>query len=436
LILLDYFYEVKIQVTDLQKLKQKALQWASSFDVFCYLDSNNFADTYSKFDTLLAVGAKHEIVANMGSAFAELEQFRAMHPSWVTGFFTYDLKNEIETLSSSNTDKLHFPDLYFFVPEHLILVKGDEVEVISANPQQVLNEIWSQKEFIANDYRNILLQSRFSKDEYIDTVKKVKEHINRGDIYVTNFCQEFYAADVIINPLSIFLKLNEISPNPFTAFFKLRDKYIISASPERFLAKRGSKLISQPIKGTSKRYADTSEDEHSKQTLRAHSKELQENVMIVDLVRNDLTKSAKAGTVNTEELFGIYSFNQVHQMISTVACEVRDDITEVQAIKNTFPMGSMTGAPKISAMQLMEQYERTKRAVYSGAIGYFGPDGDFDFNVVIRTLLYNHSEKYLSFQVGSAITYHADPAKEYEECLLKAQAILEVLGQRGSFPQP
>jgi para-aminobenzoate synthetase component 1 len=435
LILLDYFYGVKIQVTDLQKLKQKALQWASSFDVFCYLDSNNFADPYSKFDTLLAAGTKHEIAANIGSAFDELEQFRAMHPSWVTGFFTYDLKNEIETLSSSNTDKLHFPDLYFFVPEHLILVKGDDVEIISANPQQVLKEIESQAEYTANNPNNINLRSRFRKDEYIETVNRVKDHINRGDIYVTNFCQEFYAEGAVIDPLSIFQRLNTISPNPFTSFFKLKDKYILSASPERFLAKRDDKLISQPIKGTSKRYADPMEDERSKQTLRAHSKELQENVMIVDLVRNDLTKSAKSGTVNTEELFGIYSFNQVHQMISTVVCEVHDDITEVQAIKNTFPMGSMTGAPKISAMQLMEQYERTKRGVYSGAIGYFGPDGDFDFNVVIRTLLYNHSEKYLSFQAGSAITYHADPEKEYEECLLKAQAILEVLGQRGSFPR-
>ncbi len=283
---------------------------------------------------------------------------------------------------------------------------------------------------------NIDLRSRFSKEEYIETVKKVKEHINRGDIYVTNFCQEFYAEGAIIDPLSIFLRLNAISPNPFTAFFKLKDKYILSASPERFLAKRGGKLISQPIKGTSKRFTDPTEDEQSKQTLRVHSKELQENVMIVDLVRNDLTKSAKAGTVNTEELFGIYSFNQVHQMISTVICELRKDISEVQSIKNSFPMGSMTGAPKISAMQLMEQYERTKRGVYSGAIGYFSPDGDFDFNVVIRTLLYNEAEKYLSFQVGSAITYHADPEKEYEECLLKAQAILEVLGQHGSFPQP
>ncbi len=354
----------------------------------------------------------------------------------MTGFLTYDLKNEVEKLSSSNIDQLHFPDLYFFVPEHIILIKSGKIEVISSNTEQVLKEIEAQAAHIANDPNNINLRARFSKEEYIETVKKVKDYINRGDIYVTNFCQEFYAEDAIINPLSIFLKLNEISPNPFTAFLKLKDKYIISASPERFLAKRDDKLISQPIKGTSKRYTDTIEDEQSKQTLRAHSKELQENVMIVDLVRNDLTKSAKAGTVNTEELFGIYSFNQVHQMISTVVCDLREDVSDVQAIKNSFPMGSMTGAPKISAMQLMEQYEGTKRGVYSGAIGYFGPDGDFDFNVVIRTLLYNESEKYLSFHVGSAITYHADPEKEYEECLLKAQAILEVLGQRESFPQP
>lgn len=424
------------QVNDLPDFKQKALQWASSFDVFCYLDSNNFTDPYSKFDLLLAVGTKYEIIANTGTAFDELEKFRANYPGWMTVFFTYDLKNEIENLSSSNIDKLHFPDLYFFVPEHLILLKDGEIEIISSNPQQVLKEIESQAEYTANNPNNINLRSRFHQDEYIETVKKVKEHINRGDIYVTNFCQEFYAEDAVIDPLSVFLKLNAISPNPFTAFFKLEDKYIISASPERFLAKRGVKLVSQPIKGTSKRFVDPTEDEHSKQTLRAHSKELQENVMIVDLVRNDLTKSAKAGTVDTEELFGIYSFNQVHQMISTVVCEMRDDISEVQAIKNSFPMGSMTGAPKISAMQLMEQYERTKRGVYSGAIGYFSPDGDFDFNVVIRTLLYNATERYLSFQVGSAITYHADPEKEYEECLLKAQAILEVLGQHGSFPQP
>ncbi len=415
------------KVEAIDNFKQKALQWASSFDVFCYLDSNNFTDKYSKFDALIAVGVKDEITVKTGTAFDDLQQFREKYKGWVTGFLTYDLKNEIENLTSSNSDRLQFPDLYFFAPEYLIIINNNEVEIIADKPQEIIDAIAKQTALVETTSHQINLKSCFNKEEYIDTVVKIKEHINRGDIYVTNFCQEFYAEDAIINPLAIFSKLNTISPNPFAAFFKLHKQYILCASPERFLAKRGNKLISQPIKGTSKRYSDIEQDNLSKKTLREHTKEQQENVMIVDLVRNDLTKSAVAGTVHTDELFGIYSFEQVHHMISTVVCELGEDVSAVEAIKNTFPMGSMTGAPKISAMQLMEQYERSKRGIYSGAVGYFSPDGDFDFNVVIRTLLYNASAQYLSFQVGSAITYHADPEKEYEECLLKAQAILEVL---------
>ena len=415
-------------INNLQSFKPKALQWASSFDVFCYLDSNNFSDPYSKFDALIAVGVKDEVTAHAGNAFDELEQFRKKHPGWMTGFFGYDLKNETEKLSSSNQDQLHFPDLYFFAPQHIILIKGNEIEIIADDPLHIFDSIEQQKPGFANQTPAINIQSRFNKTEYLNVVNKIKEHINRGDIYVTNFCQEFFAENATLDPLSIFLKLNEISPNPFSALFKWNDNYILCASPERFLARRDNKLISQPIKGTAKRGENTVEDESIKQELRNHTKELQENVMIVDLVRNDLTRSAKQGTVKTEELFGIYSFKHIHQMISTVVCELEDDISVIQAIKNSFPMGSMTGAPKISAMQLMEQYERSRRGVYSGAIGYFSPDNDFDFNVVIRTLLYNQKAKYLSFHAGSAITYHADAEKEYEECLLKARAILEVLG--------
>jgi para-aminobenzoate synthetase component 1 len=422
---------VNIPVTGPETFKQKALQWASSSDVFCCLDSNNFSDQYSKFDLLLAIGVKDELITTSTSSFEALEDFRSKNPGWITGFLTYDLKNEIEKLESNNPDYLQFPDLYFFAPEHLLIIKEGQLEIISANPERVLDKINNQDIPKYQASHPVALNSRFDKHEYIDTVIKIKEHISRGDIYVTNFCQEFFAENVVIDPLQAFIKLNNISPNPFAAFFKVRDKYILSASPERFLAKRGSKLISQPIKGTSKRYQDLESDKLSKESLKGHPKELQENVMIVDLVRNDLTKSAKAGTVATEELFGIYSFRQVHQMISTVVCELREDVPAVGAIRNTFPMGSMTGAPKISTMQLMERYERSKRGVYSGAVGYFSPDRDFDFNVVIRTLLYNEINRYLSFQVGSAITYHAEPEKEYEECLLKAQAILEVLGQSG-----
>ncbi len=418
-----------VQISNPQNFKQKALQWASSCDVFCFLDSNDFNDPYSKFDALIAVGVKDEVTADAGNAFNQLAQFRQKHPGWITGFLGYDLKNETENLSSANTDHLHFPDLYFFAPKHLIVLKGNEAELVSDDPQSILQAIESQEIQGVRPIPPANIQNRLDRSEYLAAVAKIKEHIQRGDIYVTNFCQEFFAEDVDIDPLSVFFRLNELSPNPFSAFFKLRDQYILCTSPERFLAKRGEKLISQPIKGTAKRGATTAEDELIKQQLRNHTKEQQENVMVVDMVRNDLTRSAQKGTVKTEELFGIYSFKQVHQMISTVVCELDENTPPVQAIKNTFPMGSMTGAPKVSAMQLMEQYEQSKRGVYSGAIGYFSPDDDFDFNVVIRTLLYNQKEKYLSFQAGSAITFHADAEKEYEECLLKVKAIRQVLGQ-------
>lgn len=406
------------------------MQWASTFDTLCYLDSNGFNDPYSKFDTLIAAGIRAELTANVGNAFDELDRFRKNNPGWMTGFLGYDLKNEVEQLTSNNPDGLKFPDLYFFVPEHLVLIKEKEVEVISDKPELVINAIHEQDLSKPARQPAISLKPRFSRQEYIDTVNKIKEHITRGDIYVTNFCQEFFAEDAFLDSLEIFTRLNEVSPNPFSTFFKWNGNYILGASPERFLARRGSKLISQPIKGTAKRLDDVEADEQAKQTLRNHPKELQENVMVVDLVRNDLTRSAKPGSVKTEELFGIYSFKQVHQMISTVVCEIQDGLSNVEAIRNSFPMGSMTGAPKVSCMQLMEQYERSKRGVYSGAIGYFNPDGDFDFNVVIRSLLYNSFNKYLSFHAGGAITYHAIAENEYEECLLKAAAVMEVLRQR------
>jgi para-aminobenzoate synthetase component 1 len=415
-------------VDDPAAFKKLALQWASAFGVFCYLDSNNFNDPYAKFDCLIAAGVKAELVADAGSAFDQLETFREKNPGWLTGFLSYDLKNETEQLSSGNPDHLGFPGLYFFVPEYAIVIRNSQVELIGDDPEELYNSILSASGQTHEVAATPLIQTRFSRSGYVQAVNEIKRHIGRGDIYVTNFCQEFYAENAAIDPLAVFQKLNAVSPNPFSAFFKYHHKYVLCASPERFMAKRGNRLISQPIKGTAKRGANAMEDELIKRDLRAHAKEQQENVMVVDLVRNDLTRAAKPGTVVTEELFGIYSFKQVHQMISTVTCELDERVSAVNAIRAAFPMGSMTGAPKLSAMQLMERYERSKRGVYSGAVGYFSPDGDFDFNVVIRTILYDLESKYLSFQAGSAITWHADAEKEYEECLLKVQAIMEVLG--------
>ena len=414
---------------DIEIFKVKALNWASSFNVCCYLDSNKFADKYSKFETLIAVGARDELKADTGTAFEKLENFRKKHNEWILGNLTYDLKNEIESLQSDNLDQLNFPDLYFFVPEILIKITGNNIEIIGGRPKQIFTEIEQLNAdiFFENKKDKVNVQSKLSEAEYINIVDKIKEHITKGDIYVSNFCQEFYALNSSINPACVYYQLNKLSPSPFSCFFRQGSNFIMSASPERFLAKRGSKLISQPIKGTARRGKNEEEDQQIKIALRNNQKELQENVMIVDLVRNDLTKSAKYGSVKTEELFGIYTFNQVHQMISTVTCEILHEISDIQAIKNSFPMGSMTGAPKIKAMELMELYEQSRRGLYSGAIGYFAPDGDFDFNVVIRSILYNSSNKYLSFQAGSAITYQAKATDEYQECLLKAKAIIEVL---------
>jgi len=414
---------------NLNNFKQQALQWASGFEVVAYLDSAGLGDKYSRFNTLIAVSAQTELRCEVGQAFKALDDFRKQNPGWLLGFLTYDLKNEVENLVSGNSDHLQFPALYFFIPNHLILIGEDDIEIISEQAENILKDIQQQNVSGHGSTSDVTIKARFNKQEYIDTIKSIQQHIIRGDIYETNFCQEFYAEDTIIDPLAVFKHLSTISPAPFSCYFKLHEQYIISASPERFLAKRGVQLISQPIKGTARRSADSAEDEQLKESLKNHPKEQQENVMIVDLVRNDLTKSAIPGTVKVDELFGIYSFEQVHQMISTVSCVKDDAMTDVEAIRNTFPMGSMTGAPKLSAMQLMERYERTKRSVYSGAVGYFSPDGDFDFNVIIRTILYNAASRYLSFEVGSAITHNAVPEKEYDECLLKAKAILEVLGQ-------
>jgi para-aminobenzoate synthetase component 1 len=410
------------------EFKLKALHWSNQFDTACYLDSNEYPSKYSNFECLIAAGAEEELVANCGSALAQVEAFIKNQDRIIPGFLGYDLKNELEALESKNPDHLDFPDAYFFKPQHLIAISGKEVEISSENPR----DIWEEIDRIhlretTLSFKGSVAQ-RFSRAEYIDTVKKLQEHIQKGDIYEVTLCQEFYAEEVNFDPLAAFIALNRISPTPFASFFKQDNHYILSATPERYLAKRGNTLLSQPIKGTARRSSDKEEDEIIKQALAQSEKERSENVMIVDLVRNDLTRCALPGTVKVDEIFGVYSFTQVHQLISTISCQVAPKQSFSNILKVTFPMGSMTGAPKIRAMQLIEQYERSKRGVYSGSVGYIQPNGDFDFNVIIRSMLYNANTKYLSFQVGGAITAKSIPEEEYEECLLKAKAISQVLG--------
>jgi para-aminobenzoate synthetase component I len=307
----------------------------------------------------------------------------------------------------------------------------EEISIATSSsfPHQVWNAI--QKEALPGKKKkreSIAFKSRFTLFEYIDIVGQLQKHIQRGDCYEINFCQEFYGEDVTIDPVRTYAALSAISPTPFGAFYRLQDKYLLCASPERYLQKTGNHLISQPIKGTWKRdINDVETDSLNRQALYHNPKERSENVMVVDLVRNDLSKICEEGSVKVDELFGIYSFPQLHQMISTISGNIKKEMDWIDAIKATFPMGSMTGAPKKKVMELIEQYEKTKRGIFSGAVGYVTPEGDADFNVVIRSILYNQSSRYLSYQVGSGITFYSEAEKEYDECLLKAAAIKKVL---------
>ncbi|WP_330441778.1 anthranilate synthase component I family protein [Flavobacterium sp. C4GT6] len=412
--------------------KKQLLKWVQQYREITFLDSNDYHQQYSSFDAVLAADALTLIKTDSYKAFEDLSAYQKTTRDWIFGYLSYDLKNDTEKLESNNYDGLDFPDLFFFQPKKLFFIKENQVEIAYLNMcddelEDDFNEILATTVENEDEHTPLAIKQRISKEGYIEKVTQMLKHIHLGDIYEANFCMEFYAEDTIINPYEKYQALNTISEPPFATYFKNHKQYLLSASPERYIRKDENKIISQPIKGTARRSNSIEEDEAIKLELTKNEKERSENIMIVDLVRNDLSRTAKKGSVNVEELCGAYTFKQVHHLISTVVSELDDEYAPVDVIRTSFPMGSMTGAPKISAMQIIEKLEETKRGLYSGAIGYFTPTGDFDFNVVIRSILYNEANKYVSFSVGSAITSKALPEKEYDECLLKAKAMRSVL---------
>jgi len=378
-------------------------------------------------DGYFAIGEKKgfTVQKNADLDFEKMDSFISINDEWKFGFLTYDIKNNVENLESNNSDSLDFPLLYFFIPKTLLkykngtfsLIYGDESLICEAN------------EFIKKQKTKLTLKLTpiITKKEYLAHVNSIKKEIKFGNIYEANFCYEYRLENQSINPFDVYHNLMPLTNAPFSSFGKFNNKYIISASPERFLQKKGNKLISEPIKGTSKRGKDKEEDLRLKNELVHNEKERSENIMIVDLVRNDLSKIAKFDSVKVEELCKIYSFETVHQMISRITCEEEDNTSFSDIIKATYPMGSMTGAPKVSAMQIIEREEQTKRGLYSGSIGYITPSNDFDFNVIIRSFLYNETNKYTSAMVGGAITDKSNPEEEYSETLTKIEALLKAI---------
>jgi para-aminobenzoate synthetase component 1 len=421
------------------------LNWANRFNIFCFLDNQYYSIQPQQYECLLAAGVAHSISSNN---LKDLDGFLEDNEHWVFGHLSYELKNTIHRIYSNKEDKIGFPYLFFFVPRFLLQVRNDQLIIEAEDCDAVYRQILDQQSTIAGSLP-VAIQQRLSKEEYIQKIRQLQRHITLGDCYEVNFCQEFFAENAEIDPVTMFQKLIELSPNPFSALYKLNDQYLICASPERFIAKKGNEIFSQPMKGTAKREPSNKEqDERLKAGLKESAKDRSENVMVVDMVRNDLSKVCVEASVKVDELFGIYTYPQVHQMISTVSGRLKPEIKFSEIIEAVFPMGSMTGAPKHRVMELIDEYEVSARGIFSGSVGYISPTSplnplsiwkgkkaqgvvlgevDFDFNVVIRSIMYNASSKYLSYQLGSGITFYSDPEKEWEECLLKGEAIKKVL---------
>ena len=420
------------EIKDLQKFKMQLLNWLSRFNSSCFLDNHQYPSTHHSTEVLVGAGVQDIFSIAATDSIKDLQEWLNKQQDWVFGHISYDFKNYIYPTSSNHPDPIQFPDLVFFVPTIVITCNNNVVSIASLeeNPISIFKSILATNPaIIPSETNKHQVEAVLKKEAYLAILEQLKKHIQRGDCYEINFCQEFFIKDAIINPVHLYQQLAAVSPNPFSAYYHQNNQYLICASPERYIKKQGSHIVSQPIKGTLKRNTtDAFADAALQQQLKTSEKDKSENVMVVDLVRNDLSKICKDGSVTVTELFGIYSFPQVHQMISSIEGILQEQVNFTDILEASFPMGSMTGAPKRKVMDLIEQYEHTKRGIFSGAVGYITPGGDFDFNVVIRSIMYNSANQYLNYLVGSGITFYSNPEEEYAECLLKAKAIEAVLG--------
>lgn len=412
---------------------KKLLIWSKQFSYTAVLLSNKSKEDapteYYKYDLICGADSTDTCILNSNPFFRFREWYNTLQ-DWAFGYFSYDLKDEIIN-SSSNKDFFYGDQGHFFCPKHLFLLLDNKLIFKSASSdiemKLIINCINNIDINVSYDLKPLNLRPRESKAEYFKKINIIQEHIQRGDVYELNYCNEFFDDNAIINPEDIFLKLNEEAQAPFSTFLHLNHHYIISSSPERFMSKNKNKILSQPIKGTIRRGQNLKEDLILVEHLKNSQKDICENIMTADLVRNDLSRTAKKRSVKIKELCGIYTFQYVHQMITTITSELAKDYDSIDLIETTFPMGSMTGVPKRKAMELIDRYEENSRGIFSGAIGYFTPEGNFDLSVVIRTILYNAEKKYLSISAGGAITARSKVEEEYNECMLKISSILNVL---------
>ncbi len=296
------------------------------------------------------------------------------------------------------------PALLFIVPKNIEWFSENSIEM---NESQILS-----------------FKPIESEENYYHKLNTIKSHLLRGDYYETNYCTQLKAPASELNPYAHWLKLYASNPAPHAAYVQFHEHHLLCLSPERFVQRKGDVLQSQPIKGTIKKGATTEEDLLLQTQLKNSVKDCTENTMIVDLVRNDLSRLAIKGSVRVTELAKVYTFPKLHHLISTVECQINKDTPFTPIMKALFPMGSMTGVPKKNAVASMHQLEENPRGWYSGTLGMIQPNGDFDLNVIIRSIYYNHQNQEAFIGIGGAITLHSQFKAEYQECWLKAQSLI------------
>lgn len=382
---------------------------------------------YKENSFLVGIGCETEFLLHSDLNWSALDAF-LNEQKGRTLFTVINYQLGLDILSVPRTPN-QLPLLRVWVPESTYLYEGATAHLLEGKHDEIHQQL-AEDLFHKNEPAPAIQWSaKIDQKTYLDRIQKLKEHIQLGDIYELNFCQLIDSQEIELKSIQPFFKrMWKVNPTPFAGLVETADWMLASASPERFIQKKGTTLISQPIKGTAPRGSTDLEDLQNRNNLQTSKKERAENVMIVDLVRNDLSRVAAKGSVHVDELCEIYSFPTVHQMISTISCELKETATFSEILKAVFPMGSMTGAPKKSAVELSEKYEGFSREFYSGSLGVIYPDSDFDLNVLIRTLVYDAGSKKLSCGVGGAITMLSDAEAEYEECKVKVGKILSLFG--------
>jgi para-aminobenzoate synthetase component 1 len=383
-------------------------------------------------DALLAVGVEDAFVVEHGQTvdWSALDAWLKSANDWIFGWIGYDARHALHRFNGEKLVSSSMPTVLLIRPLHV-------AQILNAAPRMVKGEWnstwnhWLTSDAASSDQSNhhegLELLPVVSEEEYRIHANDLMHHIQIGNVYEANYCIDFNAHQTLRDCEATWKKLNALTQAPFAGYAQCGPWHLLCASPERYLKREGNRVMSQPIKGTKRRGVSSDEDERLKSELHNSRKERAENVMIVDLVRNDLSRCAKRGSVRVDELFGVHTFPTVHHLMSTISCEVEDSCSFVDLLMATFPMGSMTGAPKISAMEWIGRNEKTSRGLYSGTLGYIEPNGDFDFNVVIRSIQYDAQASSVSCNVGGAITALSDIEAEFEECKLKAAAVLNAL---------